>query len=68
MGVQGLLFGAIEAAMGLMRDRQQGLWKRLRAAPVPPYLLLLGRLLSTAIRSLFVLIVLFGQTRSLSSK
>lgn len=60
MGVQGLLFGAIEAAMGLMRDRQQGLWKRLRAAPVPPYLLLLGRLLSTAIRSLFVLIVLFG--------
>lgn len=60
MAVQGLLFGAIEAAMGLMRDRQQGLWKRLRAAPVPPYLLLLGRLLSTAIRSLFVIVALFG--------
>jgi len=60
MAVQGLLFGAIEAAMGLMRDRQQGLWKRLRAAPVPPYLLLLGRLLSTAIRSLLVIVALFG--------
>jgi len=59
MGVQGLLFGAIEAAMGLLRERQQGLWKRLRAAPVPPYLLLLGKLLSTAIRSLLVLTVLF---------
>lgn len=60
MAVQGLLFAAIEAAMGLMRDRQLGIWKRLRASPVPKSHFLLGRILSTTIRSLVVALAVFG--------
>lgn len=60
MAVQGLLFWAIDAAMGLMRERREGIWRRLRAAPVPPLTLLLARVLSSALRAVSILIVVFG--------
>lgn len=60
MGVQGLLFWAIESAMVILRERKQGIWRRLRASPVSPAMLLLGKVLSGAIRALAVLIVVFG--------
>jgi ABC-2 type transport system permease protein len=60
MAVQGVLFLSIEAAMGLMRERKQGIWKRLRSSPVAPGTLLVGRWLSSAIRALAILTVVWG--------
>lgn len=60
MAMQGLLFWAVESAMIVMRERKMGIWNRLRAAPVPGELLLFGRLLSAALRSLMVVIVVLG--------
>ena len=34
MAVQFILFAAIEAGVALLTERQRGLWKRLRAAPL----------------------------------
>ncbi len=34
MGMQGLLFWAVESAMTILRERKMGIWKRLRASPV----------------------------------
>ena len=60
MAMQGLFFWAIEAAMGIMRERREGIWRRLRAAPVAPSQLLLGKILSGAIRAMSILVVVFG--------
>ncbi|HEV7499581.1 MAG TPA: ABC transporter permease, partial [Vicinamibacteria bacterium] len=43
MGVQFLLFACIDLAIGMLLERQQGLWKRLRAAPLSRGLLLAGK-------------------------
>src|SRR5207302_313284 len=59
MAVQFLLFAAIESGIGLLTERQRGLWKRLRAAPVPRWALLLGRGLSASIIALMILAVIF---------
>ncbi|HVT10878.1 MAG TPA: ABC transporter permease [Fimbriimonadaceae bacterium] len=60
MAVQGLLFFSIEAAMGILRERRLGIWRRLRAAPVSPGMLFLSRILSGAIRALTILIAVLG--------
>ncbi|HEX8236934.1 MAG TPA: ABC transporter permease [Abditibacteriaceae bacterium] len=60
MAVQGLLFWAIDAGIGILRERQKGLWKRLRAAPVSRGLLLGGKIGSSTLISLFTLLVVFG--------
>jgi len=60
MAVQFLLFGAIEAGVGLLAERQKGLWKRFRAAPVSRPALLLSRGLSATIISLMILGAIFG--------
>lgn len=62
MTVQGVLFFAIEAAMGLLRDRNRGIWRRLRAAPLARATLLGGKALSTAAISVGVMaaVLLFG--------
>jgi ABC-2 type transport system permease protein len=44
MGVQFILFMGIELGVGLLLMRRQGLWKRLRAAPVSRGLLLGSRI------------------------
>jgi ABC-2 type transport system permease protein len=46
MTVQGILFFSIEAAMGLLRDRNRGIWRRFRAAPVSRFVILIGRAIS----------------------
>jgi ABC-2 type transport system permease protein len=60
MGVQAMFFGAVEAAMGMMRDRRNGIWSRLRASPVSPWLILLGRFCGGAILSFLVYVVVFS--------
>jgi len=60
MAVQGLLFWAIESAMGILRERKQGIWRRLRSSPVSPGILMLGKILSGAIRAFAILAVVFG--------
>jgi len=60
MGVQGLLFFSIESAMAMMRERKQGIWKRQRAAPVSPFILVFARILSGSLRALAILAGVFG--------
>jgi ABC-2 type transport system permease protein len=59
MGVQFILFMAIETGVGLLLQRKEGLWKRLRAAPLSRAVLLGSRAVSTALLSLFILFALF---------
>lgn len=49
MGVQFVLFTGIELAVGILNERQRGLWRRFRAAPLSKGTLLLARVLSGAI-------------------
>jgi ABC-2 type transport system permease protein len=60
MGVQFLLFRAIELATGILVERQRGLWKRLRSAPVSRLLLLAGKAVSGAIITLMTLLCAFA--------
>ena len=60
MGVQFILFMGIEMGVGLLLLRQQGLWQRLRAAPLSRATLLGSRATSTAVLSLFILCCLFA--------
>ena len=60
MGMQGLLFWAIESAMTLLREKKLGLWKRLRSSPVSPTMFLLGKGISSMIRAFVILCVVFG--------
>ena len=58
-GLQGLLFFAIEAAVALGRERRQGIWKRLRAAPIHPNLLLVSKGVSSTALALAIILFLF---------
>jgi len=60
MGVQFILFMGIEAGVSILLQRQRGLWKRLRAAPISRATLLGSRSLSAAICALIILAVLFS--------
>jgi ABC-2 type transport system permease protein len=59
MGVQFILFMAIEMGVGLLAQRREGMWKRLRAAPLSRTVLLGSRVVSTALLSLFILACLY---------
>jgi ABC-2 type transport system permease protein len=63
MGVQFILFMGIEAGVMLLHQRQRGLWKRLRAAPVSRSMLLSSRAVSAAISALLIMAVLFTFAR-----
>jgi len=63
MGIQFILFVGIEVGVGLLMQRRQGVWKRLRAAPLSRGVLLGSRATSAALTSMFVLIVLFAFAR-----
>ena len=63
MGVQFILFMAIDMGVGLLLQRKEGMWKRLRAAPLSRAVLLGGRAVSTALLSLFILSCLFAFAR-----
>ena len=62
MTVQGVLFFAIDAAMGVLRERNQGIWRRLRASPLSRMTLLAARAISGSIISLLIItaVLLFG--------
>ena len=60
MGIQFLLFAMANLGVEMLLERQRGLWKRLRSAPVSRLTLLLGKGVSGAIISLLVFGVSFG--------
>lgn len=59
-GIQFLMFSAIETGTAILTERQRGLWKRMRAAPLPRKLILISRMISGALIALATLLVLFG--------
>ena len=60
MGIQFLLFAAIELAMGILIERQLGIWKRFRSAPLSRFTLLAARGASGTIITLLTLLVSFA--------
>jgi ABC-2 type transport system permease protein len=60
MGIQFLLFAALNMGIEMLVERQRGLWRRLRSAPVSRYMLLGSRAASTTVISLATLLVSFG--------
>ncbi len=63
MGVQFILFMAIDAGIGVLLQRQRGLWKRFRAAPLSRTMLLGSRAISTTIISMIILLTMFAFAR-----
>jgi ABC-2 type transport system permease protein len=63
MGVQFILFMGIDAGIGMLLQRQRGLWKRFRAAPLSKGLLLGSRALSSTVIAMVILMVIFGFAR-----
>lgn len=59
MVVQFVLFLGIDVGVGLLQQRQRGLWKRFRAAPLSRGTLIGSRALSAAILAFFVVQVNF---------
>jgi ABC-2 type transport system permease protein len=55
MSVQFILFMGIDAGVGILLQRQRGVWRRLRAAPVSRGLLLAARCASTTLIALGIL-------------
>ena len=60
MGVQFLLFAMANLGIEMLLERQRGLWKRLRSAPVSRFTLLAGKVLSGTLISLMTLWVSFA--------
>src|SRR6185436_18853001 len=60
MGVQFLLFASIDLGVGILLERQRGLWKRLRSAPLSRFTLLGGKMASGAAIARMTLLVSFG--------
>jgi ABC-2 type transport system permease protein len=58
-GIQFLLFAMANFGVDMLLERQRGLWKRLRSAPVSRFTLLAGKALSGAIISFLILSVCF---------
>jgi len=63
MGVQFILFMGIDAGVGMLLQRQRGLWRRFRAAPLSRSLLLGSRALSSALIAMLVLCTIFAFAR-----
>ena len=59
MGIQFLLFAAIDLGVGILLERQRGLWKRLRSAPLSKATLLAGKAISGTLITLLTLLVSF---------
>jgi len=60
MGIQFLLFAAIELGMGILLERELGIWKRFRSAPLSRFTLLAARGASGTIITLLTLVVSFA--------
>jgi ABC-2 type transport system permease protein len=59
MGIQFLLFAMIDMGVGILLERQRGLWKRLRSAPISRTALLLGKAVSSSVIALIILVAAF---------
>jgi ABC-2 type transport system permease protein len=60
MGIQFLLFAAANLGIEMLLERQRGMWKRLRSAPVSRSLLLAGKAASGTLIALMTLLVSFA--------
>ncbi len=60
MTLQYLLFWGMECGLVFLRERRQGTWMRLRAAPVPLWAVLCGKALATAAVALLIILATFG--------
>jgi ABC-2 type transport system permease protein len=60
MGIQFLLFSALNLGIEMLVERERGLWARLRSAPVSRFLIIGGKIASISIVSLMTLLVSFG--------
>jgi ABC-2 type transport system permease protein len=60
MGIQFALFAAIDLAAGILLERERGLWKRLRSAPLSRSSLLLARAISGTFITLLTLLAGFA--------
>jgi ABC-2 type transport system permease protein len=59
MSVQFILFMGIDAGVGLLLMRQQGVWRRLRAAPLSRGVLLGSRVIGTTLIALLILAIVY---------
>ena len=59
MGIQFLLFAMIDLGVGVLLERQRGLWKRLRSAPISRVSLLVGKAASASLIALIILLTAF---------
>ena len=59
MGVQFLFFAMIDLGVGILLERERGLWKRIRSAPISRLTLLAGKSLSGSLIALSTLLVSF---------
>ncbi len=60
MGIQFLLFATSGLGIEILLERQKGLWKRLRSAPISRLTLLAGKTLSMTLVALMTLLVSFA--------
>jgi len=60
MSIQFILFATLELGVGMLLERERGLWSRLRAAPVSRAALVAGKLLSGTIVALLIFWVTMG--------
>ena len=60
MGVQFVLFMALDAGIALLEQRRRGLWDRVRAAPVARRTVLAARAVSGLLLAFLVLVVVLG--------
>jgi len=60
MVVQFVLFSAVEWGIGLLTERQRGLWKRLRVAPVSRGTLMASKVLGCFLASIMIIAAVFG--------
>src|SRR5262249_35541601 len=60
MTLQYLLFWGMESGLLLLRERQRGVWTRLRSAPVPLWAVVAGKSLTTSAVALLMVLFTFG--------
>ena len=63
MAIQFILFMGIDVGIGLLLQRQRGLWKRFRAAPLSKVQLLGSRAVSAMLIAMIILAVVFAFAR-----
>jgi ABC-2 type transport system permease protein len=63
MAIQFILFLGIDVGIGMLLDRQRGLWKRFASAPLSKWTLLGSRVVSATLIVMLILTVVFGFAR-----